>query len=363
MNKQLFLPIGAATQVSPPPRSHSIPHPLRRRICAPLLLAPLLLAVSSAVQAEDFNYTTNNGAITITGYNGCDGAVTIPSTINGLPVISIGDQAFYGATSLTNITIPSGVTSIGRWAFWSCTSLTSVAIPNSVTNIWDWAFWACSSLTNVTLGTSLSGIGSGAFQSCSSLISITIPNGVTTVGDWAFANCASLTSVNIGNGLSSVGNHAFFSCTSLTRVALPGSVTSIGDLAFYNCTSLTGAYFQGNAPSIGSPLFNAGDKTIVYYLPGTAGWGPTFGGRPTALWSLPNPLILNNGPDFGVQTNRFGFTISWATNIPVVVEACTNLATSPWSPVATNTLSAGSSYFSDPRWTNFPRRFYRLRGP
>jgi hypothetical protein len=64
-----------------------------------------------------------------------------------------------------------------------------------------------------------------------------------------------------------------------------------------------------------------------------------------------------------VQTNQFGFIISWATNITVVVEACTNLANPTWSPVGTNTLTDGSSYFSDSKWTNCPARFYRLRSP
>jgi hypothetical protein len=64
-----------------------------------------------------------------------------------------------------------------------------------------------------------------------------------------------------------------------------------------------------------------------------------------------------------VQTNRIGFIISWATNISVVVEACTDLANPVWIPVSTNTLTGGSSYFSDPQWTNHPTRFYRLRAP
>lgn len=98
-------------------------------------------------------------------------------------------------------------------------------------------------------------------------------------------------------------------------------------------------------------------------MPWTTGWGPIFGGLPTALWWLPNPSILNNSPSFGVQTNGFGFIISWATNIPVVVEACTNPANPTWFPVRTNTLTDGWSYFSDPQWTNYPARFYRLRSP
>jgi hypothetical protein len=91
-------------------------------------------------------------------------------------------------------------------------------------------------------------------------------------------------------------------------------------------------------------------------LPGTTGWGSTFGGCPTALW---NPQAQSPG----VRSNQFGFTITGTTNLAVVVEACTNLANPIWSPVGTNTLTGGSSYFSDPQWTNYAARFYRLRSP
>ena len=98
----------------------------------------MLLTLPAAVQAQ-FIYTTNNGTITITGYTGPGGAVTIPSTTNGLPVTSIGDYAF-SATSLTSVTIANNVTSIGDWAFWDCSRLTSVTIANSVTSIGNNAF-------------------------------------------------------------------------------------------------------------------------------------------------------------------------------------------------------------------------------
>jgi len=42
-------------------------------------------------------------------------------------------------------------------------------------------------------------------------------------------------------------------------------------------------------------------------------------------WYQPQPQILASGPGFGVQGNRFQFTISWATNTSVVVLASTNL--------------------------------------
>jgi len=94
-------------------------------------------------------------------------------------------------------------------------------------------------------------------------------------------------------------------------------------------------------------------------LPGTTGWGALFDGRPTAPWFLPNPLILTHSASFGVQPGGFGFTISWATNASVAVEAATNLANPVWIPVSTSTLTGGTNYFSDPQWTNYPERFYR----
>jgi hypothetical protein len=78
------------------------------------------------------------------------------------------------------------------------------------------------------------------------------------------------------------------------------------------------------------------------------------------LWT---PQVQTSDTSFGVRTNRFGFNINWASDRVVVVEACTNLANPTWNPVGTNTLTGGWCYFSDPDWTNYPGRFYRLRSP
>ena len=84
------------------------------------------------------------------------------------------------------------------------------------------------------------------------------------------------------------------------------------------------------------------------------------GGRPTALWK---PQVQTSDASFGVQTNQFGFNISWASGMVVVVEACTNLDYPMWTPLQTDTLMNDMLYFSDPEWTNYPCRFYRLRMP
>jgi hypothetical protein len=89
-------------------------------------------------------------------------------------------------------------------------------------------------------------------------------------------------------------------------------------------------------------VFDGDSKVTLYYLPPTS--SATFA-------------------SFGVQTNGFGFTITGMSGMTVVVEGNTNLADATWSPLATNTLTSGSAYFSDLLWTNYPARFYRLRWP
>jgi hypothetical protein len=326
------------------------------------LLSLMLLTLPAAVQAQ-FNYMTNDGTITIAGYTGSGVDVTIPSTINGLPVTRIGSSAFYGRASLTNVLIPNSVTSIGNYAFAYCTGLTSVTIPDSVTSLGEYACYFCSSLATATIGTHVTSIGYGAFIYCSSLTRVTIGTSVTALGTAAFASCTSLTNVTLPNSVASIGEYAFSGCTNLISIAIPSSVTSLGSGAFSFCTNLRGVYFKGNAPSAVSEIFVSTANVTAYYLPGSTGWGTTFAGRPTAFWALPYPLILDFPPAFGVQTNRFGFIISWATNIAVVVEACTDLANPAWHPLQTNTLADGWCYSSDPRWTNYPSRFYRLRSP
>src|SRR5665213_1035505 len=294
----------------------------------------------------------------------------------------LGSDAFYNCTSLTNVTIPNSVTNLGTAAFYNCSRVTSVTIGNGVHNIGTNVFNGCTSLTNVTIPNSVTSIGTNAFASCHSLTSVTIGHGVTSIGIYVFYDCYGLTNVTIPNSVTSIGDDAFSGCTSLTNVTIPNSVTSIGqeafaacgftsvtipnsvtsllESAFYDCIRLTSVYFGGNAPG---PVYSAFyyDPAIVYYLPGTIGWDTTFDGASTALWTLPYPLILTGNSGFGAQANGFSFTVSWATNSSVVIEACTNLSSPVWQPLQTNALVNGTNYFTDGNWTDYPRRFYRAR--
>jgi uncharacterized repeat protein (TIGR01451 family) len=71
-------------------------------------------------------------------------------------------------------------------------------------------------------------------------------------------------------------------------------------------------------------------------------------------------------PELGlaaVRSNQFGFTITGTSNLSIVVEACTNLASPSWTSLQICTLTNGPIYFSDPAWRRYPMRFYRTRLP
>ena len=269
--------------------------------------------------------------------------------------------------------IPTSVTAIGSIAFEVCARLTSVTIPSSVTNIGNGPFDFCQSLTNITVDSantaycSISGVLFDKNQTqliafpAGKTGSYTIPTGVTAVANYAFDGNTNLFSVIIPNTVTNIGYNAFSSCTGLNSITLPKSLTTIGWDAFGYCPGLTNVYFRGNAPSIAGFTFVT--NATLYYLPGTTGWGATYGGVPTKMW---NPQAQASGPNFGVRTNKFGFNLTGSSNLVIVVEASTNLTN--WLPLSTNTLNTfvgtnGTAYFNDQQWTNFPKRFYRIRSP
>ena len=268
------------------------------RSCAAKALSVLfVLILPHRLQAEDYTYTTNGGMITITKYIGSGGAVTIPDTISGLPVTTLGFRSFMGCTSVTSVTIRDSVTNIQNAAFQSCADLTtvsignavttigddafsgcgalnSVAIPDSVTSLGAWVFYYCSDLTNATLGGSISAIGDRTFTGCHSLTGIAIPSSVTRIGEYAFAECWSLGTLTIGTNVTSIGDYAFYRCHSLPSVSIPASVTNIGDFAFSRCLILDTMSVDSLNSFYGSldgVLFNKSKTLLIQCPPNKSG--------------------------------------------------------------------------------------------
>jgi len=219
--------------------------------------------------------------------------------------------------------------------------------------------------TNIIIPDSIDSISDFAFDYCRSLTRITFPNSVTNIGYCAFGNCTSLTNITIPGSVSSIGDEIFYACQSLSNATIASGVSSIAFEMFDTCTNLTSVFFGGNAPAVVGDgfygqVFDDDTKATVYYLPGTTGWSNTYWYVPAVPW---NPQVQNGGASFGVRSNQFGFNITGTTNIPIVVEACTNLANPVWTPLTNVSLTNGSFYFSDPQWTNYPGRFYGIGFP
>jgi hypothetical protein len=214
-----------------------------------VLLPPL-------AQAQ-FNYTTNQGVVTIVGYTGTNGTVAIPSTIAGLPVTTIASYAFYLKTTLTNLTIPDSVTNIASYAFYNCTRMTNMTLGTNISTIGMAAFQGCSGLTDVVLPDSVTSMGTGAFTSCTHLNRITLGSNLTALGSSVFADCSSLNRISLGSNLTAIGTSAFADCSSLTNITIPSGVKSIGSQAFYGCLSLLNVVVPDAVTNVGSRAFSS----------------------------------------------------------------------------------------------------------
>lgn len=249
----------------------------------------------------------NDGTAEITRYSGKDSVLSIPSTI-GYRVTSIGSYAFYGCTSLTEITIPDSVTKIGYCAFDSCTNLKSVTIGKGAETIGNLVFDDCKALERVTflgsntemnylanhgnyfdyednryknkftftiVGYSGSTAHKYAYELGLDFVSLGNAHVSGTTGDctWelngtemtisgngniADYNCVLprwedrwhgiVTKVTISHGVKNVGEFAFVCCDNLESVVIFDSVTSIDDSAFRECKKLTSIIVDKNNP-------------------------------------------------------------------------------------------------------------------
>jgi hypothetical protein len=194
------------------------------------------------------------------------GTVTIPSSVNGYSVTSIGYGAF-DQCQISGISIPNTVRTIYGRAFCECSYLNSIYIPSSVSNIATGSDGAFSpgKLTNIVVADgnstydSHNGCNAIIKKSTQTLIygckNTIIPNDIKQIGAWAFVSCHGLTNITIPDGIWKIGESAFRYASNLLSVSIPESVTRIESYAFQDCSKLVDIDIPQSIASIGTSVF------------------------------------------------------------------------------------------------------------
>lgn len=137
----------------------------------------------------------------------------------------VGDEAFKGRYTITNVTLPTSLQLIGASAFENCTGLTSIVLNEGLENI-----------------------GKEAFKG-NSLVSVKFPSTLRIINDAAFATASKdphITNIKLNAGLKYIGNSAFAleNDESEGVLEIPASVRYIGPFAF-NFRQYQDVYFYG----------------------------------------------------------------------------------------------------------------------
>ena len=166
-----------------------------------------------------FLYVEKNGEITITGLQ--EGVATtsivIPETIDNMPVVAIGPQAFQ-STSITDIKIGENIREIGIQAFYMCKKLKSVTWHCQCDVIPTNCFLGCSNLASFNFA-GIKKIGTYAFYK-SGLQEVCLTENIEVVSEWAFYGCEKLSSVTWNQKCDVIPSDCFAECSNLTQFDL-----------------------------------------------------------------------------------------------------------------------------------------------
>jgi len=230
---------------------------------------------------EMFITSVADNRVTILGLNtGVNPTnITVPSTLLGNTVFSIGDNAFSDNITVTHITLPStieyignsafanclnavsirigdSVKEIGDYAFLDCKKITSMNIPDTATQIGIEAFRGCTMLSDMIMGDNVINLGAGAFTDCVNLETVTLNEGLEAIYENTFSTCSKLLTIAIPSSVEIIGSNAFLGCSSLTTVSIPSGVTEISDAAFKNCSALQSVTLSFVLETLGNEVFS-----------------------------------------------------------------------------------------------------------
>ena len=178
---------------------------------------------TQSADAGNYLYSAGGQTVTIQKYIGDQyTVVTIPETIDGLPVTKIEDKCFQDHTEIQQVVLPESLSILGERVFYGCTALTEINFPDNLREISGWTF-AHTGLTKVTLPDTVKKLGYGSFYSCVKLESVFLPETVTKIGEDTFRMCPRLKSVTITAENPDINIKAFNENAKVTIIGVPGS--------------------------------------------------------------------------------------------------------------------------------------------
>lgn len=212
---------------------------------------------------SDFEWKEVPGGVEITGYKGTRPDLVIPSSLGGLPVVSIGSYAHDNwkddKIKLRSLVIPEGVVSIGHHAF-SDNQLRSVVLPSSLREIGGSAFMSNQIAGHLLIPEGVIKVGYSAFKG-NQLTELTLPSTLSEIEFGVFMR-NKLTSVVIPEGVIEVGSSAFEE-NQLSELTLPSTVSEIQDRVF-SVNKLTSVVIPEGVTTVSLVAFGANPLTSLY---------------------------------------------------------------------------------------------------
>lgn len=221
----------------------------------------------------DYEYYYNSTNVVIAGYNGNGGDVTVPATINNLPVVTVDSGTFYQNSNVENLTFSEGIVSLAPGAVNCCYALKSVHFPSTM-NLRNYGSYSatdvpidCDILEEITVAQGnpyikvvdgilydidmrtlllcpalypekelvipegVVDIGNEAVSNCQNIEKVTMPDSVEHIWYWAFTTSVNLKEINISKSCETIGQFAFMN-TKIQSLNIPASLTNIMDNAF-----------------------------------------------------------------------------------------------------------------------------------
>ena len=260
-----------------------------------------LIALTAKKNYEEKNVNTEMGVIRyhlwkdhamVSSYTGTDKVITVPGTVDGVPVTVVGPRAFVGLGQETEtVNLPDSVEEIRMGAFYNDYWLKEIHLPKSLLTVGDAAFWGCGCLKKLDWPAGVKKWGNLAVAFCDALTELTLPPSLDEAGYGNYTNCAKLREIKgnckaykikdqalfsrdgktlmaypcgreakeyeIPKGTKEIAFSAFAGSRNLKKLIFPEGLVRIGNYAFTSCDGLTGLDFPDSLTDIGTCAFDA----------------------------------------------------------------------------------------------------------